>query len=86
MLYGIFNELKQKDPEANFSIGHNDAGEISKIFWINGRQKEVAELFGDLILADTTFKSNILFVCLFVTKNNLSKRLLGRISMDLACS
>jgi len=60
-LVKFLEEKKEEDKEFFFALDHNAEGTISKIFWMNKKQKELLKLFGDVLLMDTTAKYSFFF-------------------------
>lgn len=55
-LINALEKLKTDEKGFDYHLDLNEKGQISKIFWIDGDQKKALQLFGDFLLADTTFK------------------------------
>ncbi|XP_043701089.1 protein FAR1-RELATED SEQUENCE 5-like [Telopea speciosissima] len=53
-----FESMKEKDPKFIYSINVSDKQTLSGVFWIDGKGRSDYEVFGDVVVFDTTYKKN----------------------------
>jgi hypothetical protein len=68
----VFRQIRQQDPDFQFSVEPGDQNQINSLLWINGKSREQFKCFGDVICFDTTYSTNIYKMPfgLFVGVNN----------------
>ncbi|KAJ4955236.1 hypothetical protein NE237_012019 [Protea cynaroides] len=53
-----FDSIQVKDPEFIYSINVSDDGMVTGIFWADSKARSAYEVFGDVVVFDTTCKTN----------------------------
>ena len=53
-----FKMLQAKDPDFFFEIEPDDNQTVKNIFWIDGRSRRSYQIFGDVLVFDTTYNTN----------------------------
>jgi hypothetical protein len=68
----LFSDMKEKDPEFDYSVRVDGESRIRTLMWTNGRSKLQYHHFGDVITFDTTCRTNLYNIPfgLFVGVNN----------------
>jgi hypothetical protein len=68
----VFRQIRQQDPDFQFSVEPGEQNQINSLLWINGKSREQYKCFGDVICFDTTYCTNIYKMPfgLFVGVNN----------------
>ncbi|XP_042491887.1 protein FAR1-RELATED SEQUENCE 5-like isoform X2 [Macadamia integrifolia] len=53
-----FDSMQARDPRFIYSINVSDDGMVSGIFWADSKARSAYEVFGDVVVFDTMFKTN----------------------------
>ncbi|KAJ4955847.1 hypothetical protein NE237_012630 [Protea cynaroides] len=53
-----FDSMQVRDPGFIYSINVSDDGMVSGIFWADSKARSAYEIFGDVVVFDTTYKTN----------------------------